>query len=373
MRQEPILVTRSSMPPYEEYCEEIRSLWDSRILTNRGVKHKQLEKMLQDYLNVEHMMLFVNGHAALECVLETMELGKDGRDEVITTPFTFASTTHAIVRKGLKPVFCDIKSDDYTIDPEKIEPLITDKTCAILPVHVYGNLCDVDAIKEIADRYGLKVIYDAAHAFGVKRDGVGAGNFGDAAMFSFHATKVFHTIEGGAVAHSNGELSDRLAQWRNFGIIGPEDVVYPGGNSKMNEFAAAMGICNMRHIDEEIAKRKAVAERYWERLEGVRGIRLCRPPSNVDHNYAYMPVVFDSKVFGATRDDVFDALGRENIKARKYFYPLTSDFACYRETYDSSLTPVAKGVAEHVLTLPMYADLALEDVDIICEIIRDEG
>ena len=357
------------MPFFEEYCEEIRDLWDSRILTNGGEKHKQLEESLQNYLGVERIALFVNGHSALECVFEAMGLGKDGRNEVITSPFTFASTTHAIVRKGLKPVFCDIKPSDLTIDPEKIESLITEKTCAIVPVHVYGNLCDVDAIKQIADSYGLKVIYDAAHAFGVKRDGIGAGSFGDASMFSFHATKVFNTIEGGAVAFSDEGLSGKLAQWRNFGIAGPESVAFAGGNSKMNEFAAAMGICNLRHVDEEIAKRRIVAERYWERLEGIPGLRLCRPPENIEYNYAYMPVLFDVVEFGATRDDVFDALDREGVKARKYFYPLTSDFECYKAGFDSSLTPIAKKAAESALTLPMYADLALQDVDRICDVV----
>lgn len=369
MPEKKILVTRSSMPPFEEYCEEIEPLWESHWLTNRGVKHKQLEKELQAYLGVEHMTLFVNGHSALECILETMELGKDGRDEVVTTPFTFASTTHAIVRKGLKPVFCDIKPDDYTIDPARIEELVTPKTCAILPVHVYGNVCDVDAVQAVADKHGLKVIYDAAHAFGIKKDGVGIGNFGDASMFSFHATKVFNTIEGGAIAHPDGELSDRLAQWRNFGITGPESCVYVGGNSKMNEFAAAMGVCNLRHVDEEIAKRKVVAERYWGNLRDVPGAMLCEPPENVEHNYAYLPVLVDPDAFGATRDDVFEALAKENVGARKYFYPLTSDFECYRDCFDSGRTPVARKAASSVLTLPMYADLPLDDVGRICDIV----
>lgn len=367
-----ILVTRSSMPPFEEYCDEIAPLWESHWLTNRGVKHIQLETELQDYLGVEHMTLFVNGHNALECVLEAMEFGADGRDEVITTPFTFASTTHAIVRKGLKPVFCDIRPDDFTIDASKIEALITPKTCAILPVHVYGNLCDVDAIADIAKCHNLKVIYDAAHAFGVKRAGVGAGTFGDASMFSFHATKVFNTIEGGAIAHPEGLLSERLAQWRNFGITGPESCEYVGGNSKMNEFAAVMGICNLRHVDAEIAKRKAVAERYWSHLEKLPGVQICKPAENVEHNYAYLPAVFDPDVFGATRDDVFVSLAEINVGARKYFYPLTSDFECYKGQFAPSAeaTPVAHKVANQVLTLPMYADLALEDVNRICDCIK---
>ena len=234
-----ILVTRSSMPPFEEYCEEISSLWQSHWLTNMGVEHEKLEAALKEKLGVANLALFTNGHNALECVLEAMELPVHG--EVITTPFTFASTTHAIVRKGLTPVFADIRPSDLTLDPESVERLVTARTCAIVPVHVYGNLCDVDAIQEVADRHGLKVIYDAAHAFGVEREDVSAAAFGDAAMFSFHATKVFNTIEGGCVCFRDPALYDALNRWKNFGIAGPEDVVHVGGNAKMNEFCAAMG------------------------------------------------------------------------------------------------------------------------------------
>lgn len=365
-----ILVTRSSMPPFEEYCAEIAPLWESHWLTNRGVKHKELEKSLQEYLGADYVTLFVNGHSALECVLETMELGRDGRDEVITTPFTFASTTHAIVRKGLKPVFADIKPDDYTLDPAKIEPLVTERTCAILPVHVYGNLCDVDAIKAIADKHGLKVIYDAAHAFGVEKGGVPAARFGDASMFSFHATKVFNTIEGGAICHSDQALCDRLAQWRNFGIVDEEHVEYPGGNAKLNEFAAAMGICNLRHVDEEIAKRKAASERYWELLGGVPGLQLYRPAADITPNYAYMPIVIDPEVFGATRDEVSAALAQEGISARRYFYPLTSEYGCYGGGSSAEVTPIAHRVSRNVLTLPMFADMSIDDVGRACAIVR---
>lgn len=363
------------MPSFEEYCEEIRPLWESHWLTNRGVKHNQLEKELGVYLGVDNFTLFVNGHQALENIFAAFDLGKDGCDEVITTPFTFASTTHAIVRSGLKPVFCDIKSDNLTLDPMKIEELITDRTCAIVPVHVYGNLCEVDAIEEIADRHNLKVIYDAAHAFGVERDGVSAAAFGDASMFSFHATKVFNTIEGGGVSYTAPELEERLIQWSNFGIEGSEDAKYIGGNSKMNEFAAAMGICNLRHVDEEIAKRQVVAERYWEQLEQVSGLKMFKPLANIKYNYAYMPVLFEPTEFGATRDDVLAALFEEGINARKYFYPLTSDFECYDGQFapGQEATPIAYDAASKVLTLPMYADLSLEDVDRICGVVRGVG
>lgn len=365
MHSDPILVTRSSMPPLEEYVREISPLWESHWLTNMGEKHHQLEEDLRRYLGVDNIALFVNGHSALECVFEAMGL----HGKVVTTPYTFASTTHAIVRKGLTPVFADIRPDDYTIDPESVEALIDEDTCAIVPVHVYGNLCDVDRIAEIADRHGVKVIYDAAHAFGVRRDGVSSAVFGDASMFSFHATKVFNTIEGGAVCFRDAALKERLNQWKNFGITGPEDVEYVGGNAKMNEMCAAMGVCNLRHLDEEIAKRKTVAERYWDRLEGVRGLRVMRPSEHVTSNYAYLPVVFDDG-FGATRDDVMLALRREGVFTRKYFYPLVTDFACYHGQFDSSRTPVASYVADHVLTLPMYADLDLGDVDHICAVVR---
>ena len=368
-----ILVTRSSMPPFDEYVREIEPLWQSHWLTNRGAKHRQLEQDLHAYLGADSVTLFVNGHSALECILETLELGKDGRDEVITTPFTFASTTHAIVRKGLKPVFCDIRPTDYTLDPDKIESLITEKTCAIVPVHVYGNVCNDEKIEAVAKRHGLKVIYDAAHAFGVEKNGVPVGRFGDASMFSFHATKVFNTIEGGCICYSDPALSARLAQWRNFGITGPETVEFVGGNAKMNEFCAAMGICNLRHVDEEIAKRKVVAEKYFELLANVAGLDLCVPPENIKHNYSYMPVVVNPEEFGATRDDVFKALADQGIGARKYFYPLTNSFECYEGVFDPGKTPVAKRIAERVITLPMYADLSLEDVGRICRIVLSCG
>lgn len=361
-----IPVTRSSMPPLQEYVSEIAPLWETRMLTNMGEKHQMFADELRAYLGVEHVNLFTNGHSALEAIFEAMELS----GEVITTPFTFASTTHAIVRKGLTPVMCDIRPTDCTIDPEKIEALVTDRTCAIVPVHVYGNLCDVEAIQDIADRHGIKVIYDAAHAFGVKKNGVSAGAFGNASMFSFHATKVFNTIEGGAVTYNeHPKFEMRLNQWKNFGITGAETVEYVGGNAKMNEFCAAMGICNLRHVDGEIAKRKLVSERYEERLTDVPGLRLItRHTPGVTPNYAYEPVVFED-AFGATRDEVFDALAAQRIHARKYFYPCTNAYECYAGMLDPNETPIARDISHRVLALPMYADLALDDVDRICDTI----
>lgn len=360
-----ILVTRSSMPTFEEYCNEIKELWETHLLTNMGAKHKQLEKDLLNYLKTANITLFTNGHLALECIIAAFDFPKGG--EVITTPFTFASTTHAIVRNGLKPVFCDINSEDFTIDVSKIENLITEKTCAIVPVHVYGNLCNVEEIEKIAKKYNLKVIYDAAHTFGVEKNGIGVSNFGDASMFSFHATKVFNTIEGGAVTYNDSTLKKRLNDLKNFGITGPESVEYVGGNAKMNEFQAAMGICNLRHIDGEILKRKAIVERYRERLENIEGIKLSIIQEGVKSNYAYFPVVFDNYKY--TRGEIFEKLGEGNIIARKYFYPLINDFECYRDKYSSNETPVAKHIADRVLCLPLYADLELEVVDRICDII----
>lgn len=358
-----ILVTRSSMPDFNEYCEEIKELWDSHFLTNMGVKHKELEKNLKEYLKTPNITLFTNGHLALECVLKAFDL----EGEVITTPFSFASTTHAIVRCGLEPVFCDINPIDYTLDVDKIESLITDKTCAIVPVHVYGNLCDVEKIEDIAKKHNLKVIYDAAHTFGVEKDGIGVSNFGDASMFSFHATKVYNTIEGGAVTFKDETMIQKLNDLKNFGITGPETVEYVGGNAKMNEFQAAMGICNLRHVDKEIEKRSKVVERYRKNLSGIKGIKLVPEQIGVKSNYAYFPVVFDGYKY--SRDEIFEKLKENNIFARKYFYPLINDFQCFEGKYDSKETPIAKHIADRVLTLPLYADLDLESVDKICEII----
>lgn len=360
-----ILVTRSSMPAFEEYIEEIKPMWDSHWLTNMGPKHKDLQSRLSDYLGVENIDLLTNGHMALELSMQALDL----HGEVITSPFTFASTTHAIVRNGLTPVFCDIDPQTFTIDASKIEALITDKTCAIVPVHVYGNICDVEEIERIANKYSLKVIYDAAHTFGETYKGTGIGSFGDVSCFSFHATKVFNTIEGGAVCFKDKEFGKTLYNLKNFGIMNPEQVGAVGANAKMNEFCAAMGICNLRHIEGEIAKRKAVVERYRGHLEGVDGILLSPIQDGVKPNYAYFPAVFDEKVFGSSRNEVFDALAKEGIGARKYFYPITNSFECFHGKYDVNETPVALHISKRVLTLPLYADLALEDVDRICEIV----
>lgn len=357
-----INVTRSSMPTYEEYCEEIKDLWESRWLTNMGAKHKKLQAELCEYLKVPNTELFVNGHLALYCAIKALGL----KGEIITTPFTFASTTNAIAQAGCVPIFCDV-SDDYTIDVSKIEALITDKTSAILGVHVYGNICDVEAIDCIAKKHGLKVIYDAAHAFGVEYRGRGICTYGDISMLSFHATKVFHTIEGGALCYNDGSLTADIVKQRGFGLNG-ESIDCFGTNGKMNEFQAAMGVCNLRHIDDEIASRGDAYRRYTERLSGRDGLTLLPLRDGVKQNYAYFPALFDKEKFGKSRDEVVALLVENNIIARKYFYPLVSSNKEFGEDF-SYLTPVAEGFSKNVLCLPLYAHLEVADVDFICDLI----
>lgn len=368
MKEKKILVTQSSMPPYEEYMEEIKSIWESFHLTNMGPKHQDLTAKLQDYLEVDGVSLFTNGHLGLQVALRALQL----EGEVITTPFTFVSTTHSIVECGLTPVFCDINREDYTIDVTKIESLITDKTCAIMPVHIYGVPCDVEAIERIAKKHNLKVIYDAAHTFGVKLNGRGIGSYGDASMFSFHATKVFHTVEGGAVTYSDPEFGKRLESIRSFGMTGGDHVDYIGTNAKMSEYHAAMGLCNLRHIDTYIEKRKTIYEEYIKYLGNVEGLEVIRYKDNIQPNYAYFPVVFNEDVFGKTRDEVCEELQKHNIFSRKYFYPLTNRMECYQGRFDLGETPVADYVSDRVLTLPMYSELQLEDVEKICKVILGE-
>ena len=365
-QEKEILVTRSALPPYAEFIEAIKPIWDSAWLTNMGEFHQQLEQELKTFLDVEQLTLFTNGHLGLEMVLQAMEL----TGEVITTPFSFASTTHAITRGGLTPVFCDIDPVTCCMDAEKIEALITQRTSAILPVHVYGHICDVEKIERIAKKHNLKVIYDAAHTFGETLNGVGIGRFGDAAMFSFHATKVFHTIEGGAVSYQGEWLKERLDCLKNFGIINKEQVVAVGGNAKMNEFQAIMGLCNLKHLSTELEKREQVVNRYCERLAGVKGLRLPEQQAGVKSNYAYFPVLFEDD-FALNRNEMYDWLAGRNIHARKYFYPLIPDFDCYLGQFGQADIPVARYVAERVLTLPCYGSLTQADVDRICDAILE--
>ncbi len=376
---EKILVTRSSMPTLDEYVEEIKDMWDTHILTNMGAKHQKLQEELKQYLGVEKIELLVNGHMALELSLQALLVNnarllsggttKQRKMEIITTPFTFASTTHAIVRNGFEPVFCDINPDDYTIDTSKIENLITDYTVAIMPVHVYGNVCNVEEIDRIAKKYGLKVIYDAAHAFGETYKGRGVGGYGDVSCFSFHATKVFNTIEGGAACYADDDFGKQLYKLKNFGIKDMETVDGIGANAKMNEFCAAMGICNLRHVDEDIEMRKIVSDRYTEHFDGIKGIKVRQVQKDVECNYSYYPVYFDERVFGKSRNEIYEILQDNGIIARKYFYPLSNQFDCFKGTYDVSMTPTALDVSHRILTLPIYPELSEEQVDRICDLI----
>ncbi len=362
-----IYVVKPSLPPLEEFVEEIKEMWETGIMTHQGPKHNKLQAELQRFLEIPNITLFANGHLALELGLESYQM----KGEVITTPFTFGSTVQAILRNRLKPVFCDINPDDYTIDCDKIEDLITEKTCAIVPVHVYGNICDMERIQEIAERYNLKVIYDAAHAFGERYKGKNVAAYGDMSMFSFHATKVLNTVEGGCLAYKDSDKTQYLEGLRQFGqIVCTDEVPYIGTNAKMTDMHASMGLCNLRHFQEYIEKRKKVVERYRERLSGIEGLKLSGVQEEVTSNYAYFPVVFVEERTGISRDMVIDKLAEHRIFARKYFYPLCSDFECCKRLGTQADVPIASYISERVLTLPCYSELALEDVDYICGIIK---
>ena len=356
-----INVTKAVLPSMEEYIAEISSLWESHWLTNMGVKHQELQKELMQYLDISNVDLLTNGHMALELTLQAMNL----QGEVITTPFTFASTTHAIVRNNLEPVFCDIKADDFTIDPDKIENLITDRTCAIMPVDVYGNVCNVEAIDRIAKKYELKVIYDDAHAFGVKYKGRGIGNYGDASCFSFHATKVYNTVEGGAMVMRDAKTKQRVDYLKNFGFAGETEVVGPGINSKMDEIRSAFGLLNLQQVDNSIEARHKVAIRYREALKDIEGIEYWNDLPGVKHNYSYFPIFVDERKYGMTRDELYFKMREQGILGRRYFYPLISQFSTYRglDSARPDNLPVATKMANEVICLPMHHELSDEDLD----------
>lgn len=365
---EKILVTRSSMPPFEEYMEKVRPLWDSHWLTNMGANHNELEKQLKEFLKVDGISLMVNGHMALELIIHSFHFPKDS--EVITTPFTFVSTTHAIVRNGLKPVFCDIKMEDGTIDETKIEGLITDRTVAIVPVHVYGNMCNVNAIEDIAKKHNLKVIYDAAHAFGINYKGKGIGSYGDASIFSFHATKVFNTIEGGAVTYNDPTLYEKLFYLRDFGIKDEESVVDIAPNAKMNEFAAAMGLCNLKHLDDALASRKKAYELYVETITATKGLRFLGAANSDNLNYSYMPVIVEDE-YPLNRDELKNKFAESDVYVRKYFYPLTSNMECFNGEYKASSLDNAEYLSRRVLTLPLYEGMSDEGLERIMNILKN--
>lgn len=369
--QKKVLVTRTSMPEFDEYIEMIRPLWESHWITNMGDYHKRLENELREYLKVPNLSLMVNGHMALELAIQAMRFPEGA--EIITTPFTFISTIHAIIRNKLVPVFCDIKLWDYTIDEQKIEDLITEKTVAILPVHVYGNICKVKKIQDIADKYNLKVIYDAAHAFGETIDGIGVGNFGDASIFSFHATKVYNTIEGGAVSFREESLYKRLYNLKNFGIRSEEIVAEVGANAKMNEFSAAMGLCNLKYIDSNINARRLHAEYYAQKFEKEKGIKIpIWDTEHIKYSYGYFPILFQPEVHGTgMRDKVYEKLRENEIYARKYFYPIAADAACFKNKYRKVQLEHARYAGDNILVLPLYPELEYEVIDKIVEIVLE--
>lgn len=345
-----INVTKSLLPKFNDYVSEIESIWDSHQLTSKGSKHELLEDKLKNYLHVENASLFVNGHLALEAILEAFEL----KGEIITTAFTFPSTTHAIVRQGCTPVFADIRVDNYTLDPIDVERKITDKTVAILPVHVLGNVCDVEAFEHLAQKYNLKLIYDAAHVFGVKYNDIGIGNFGDASMFSMNATKVFNTIEGGLLSYKDVSLTKKLELIKYYGMETSEDISYIGSNLKMNEFQAAMGLCNIPLLDEEILSRKHNAEIYVKELSSIAEITLPNFSNTIIYNYIYFPILINQPYL---RDEIFNRLKEKGINAKKYFYPLVTEYACYKDQFINNL-PISKTISEKVLCLPLYGELS---------------
>lgn len=350
-----ILVTQPVLPPLEEFIPLLEDIWESKWLTNNGKYHQALEEALADYLGVKYISLFSNGTLALITALQVLRI----TGEVITTPYSFVATTHALHWNGITPVFCDVEPDYYNLDPEKIEAAITPHTTAILPVHVYGNPCKMARIQEIADTYGLKVIYDAAHAFGVKQQGESVLNFGDLSILSFHATKVFNTIEGGAIICHDEQTKKRIDYLKNFGFAGETTVVAPGINAKMNELQAAYGLLQLKRIDAAIAQRRMIAQAYREALHNIPGITCLEDMEGVKHNHAYFPIFVDKATYGKSRDELYALLKEHNIFGRRYFYPLISHFATYRGLRSSQPDnlPVAEKVAEQVICLPIYPEL----------------
>ncbi|CAB1083436.1 Aminotransferase, DegT/DnrJ/EryC1/StrS family [Olavius algarvensis Delta 1 endosymbiont] len=363
---EPIYVTRPFMPPLSEYARGLEEIWKNKWLTNDGPVLQQLEKRLGDYFKTRNLSLFTNGTLALQIALQG--LGITG--EVITTPFTFVATTHALYWNKIRPIFADIEPTHFTLDPEKVEALITPWTTAILAVHVFGHPCRLKALEEIAKKNNLALIYDAAHAFGVKVNGRSIAHYGDLSMFSFHATKLYHTMEGGLIAFKDSRLARTLYYLKNFGFKNQTEVVMPGTNAKMNELQGLMGIQALEYIDELIRKHKEINAAYRRNLGDVSGIEFCpEVPADVDPNFAYVPVLIEKTNFGMSRDALFEELKKYNVFARRYFYPLVNDFACYQHLSVSDPLIVAKNVSNRILTLPTYYDLELDDVNRICDII----
>ncbi len=363
----PIFVTQPDLPDLEEFIISLKKIWNSKWLTNNGEFHQEFEKELAEYLGVKYVSLFANGTLALVSALQVLRIS----GEVITTPYSFVATTHALWWNGITPVFVDIEPETCNIDYKKIEAAITPKTTAILPVHVYGNPCEVSEIEKIADIYGLKVIYDAAHAFGVKIDNNSISNYGDLSILSFHATKSFNTIEGGAIISHDEKTKKRIDYLKNFGFADEVTVVAPGINAKMNELQAAYGLLQLKKFEDKIEKRKKISEFYRELLKGTKGIRYMKDIENVKHNYAYFPIFVDDN-YPLNRDELYFKLQEHNIYGRRYFYPLISEFPAYRGLPSARTSNLmkAKEVSHQVICLPIYPDLDLKDVERICRIIK---
>lgn len=368
MSDKKIYVTQPSLPPLEEFIPYLEQIWDSKILTNCGPFHQQLEEALCDYLDVKHIALFSNGTIALVTALQALRI----TGEVITTPYSFVATSHSLLWNGIKPVFADIDPRSLNLDPTRIEVAITPKTTAIMPVHCYGYPCDVESIQKIADTYGLKLIYDAAHAFGVRDEGGTILRHGDLSVLSFHATKVFNTFEGGAIVCPDAKTKQRIDHLKNFGFVDELTVVAPGINGKMSEFNAALGLLQLKTIDEEINKRRAIDALYRERLSNVEGISLLPAPGKAIANYSYFPILVRNS-YVLSRDALFNKLKNNNIQVRRYFYPLISDFPMYRGLPSSAQSnlPIATRVASEVICLPIYPSLPISTVNIIADIIKN--
>jgi dTDP-4-amino-4,6-dideoxygalactose transaminase len=366
----PIYVTQPYLPPLEEFIPYLEKIWETKKLTNSGPFHQQLEQALCEFLGVEHIALFTNGTIALVTALQALRI----TGEVITTPYSFVATTHSLLWNGIKPVFADIDPDTLNLDPDRIEAAITPQTTAILPVHCYGRPCDVDAIQRIADNYNLRVIYDAAHAFGVRYQTGSLLRHGDLSVLSFHATKVFTTFEGGAIVCPDAKTKQRVDHLKNFGIVDEVTVVAPGINGKMSEFNAALGLLQLKYIDGAIARRQELDAVYRERLRDVRDIR-CLPEANkYSSTYAYFPILVGSN-YPVSRDVLYQDLKHHNIHPRRYFYPLISDFPMYRglSSAQRANLPVATRIAEEVLCLPMSPSLSRADVDRVVRVIAKRG
>lgn len=366
-----ITVTSPLLPPLEEFIPYLKDIWDRKWITNNGHYHQQLEKELCKYLGVEYLSVFTNGTLPLITALQALRI----TGEVITTPYSFVATTHALWWNGIKPVFVDVDPSTGNLDPGKIEAAITPKTTAIMPVHVYGNPCDVDAIQAIADKYGLKVIYDAAHAFGVKVNGKSILEAGDISTLSFHATKTYNTVEGGALICHDSKTKQRIDYLKNFGFAGETEVVAPGINSKMDEVRAAYGLLSLQYVDAAIAARHRVADRYRQALACVEGVSMFDEREDVTYNYSYFPIFIDAAKYGMSRDELYFRMREHGVLGRRYFYPLISDFTTYRGLPSAALSnlPVATRMASEVICLPMHHDLSEEDVERVIKEIKIHG